>query len=310
MNHTIHAKNHHWCWDNSLAPALVMAPGDVVALETLDPGGGQITPHSTVENILRLDFEHVNPVTGPIYIDGAMPGDAIRIRIESLVPSGWGWTAIIPGFGLLATDFPDPTLHLWHYGRTSGGSAHFGTVARVPLKPMMGSIGLAPMERGAHDILPPRRVGGTMDIRDIGCGTELYLPVEVPGGLISFGDGHAAQGEGEVCGTGLETAMRLEARIDLVKGLALAGPELVTDGPVQRHLDSMGYYVTTGIGPDLMQDAMDAVRRMIDLLCRHHGLRPEDAYMLCSVAADLRISEIVDRPNWIVSLYFPRILFE
>jgi acetamidase/formamidase len=104
--------------------------------------------------------------------------------------------------------------------------------------------------------------------------------------------------------------MRLAARIDLVKGLALEGPEFVTDGPVQRHLDGKGYYVTTGIGPSLMQGAIDAVRRMIDLLARREQLKPDDAYMLCSVCADLRISEIVDRPNWIVSLYFPRIVFE
>jgi acetamidase/formamidase len=310
MNHTIHAKHHHWHWDNSLAPVLKVAPGDVVELDTLDPGGGQIGPHSKADELPRLDFMRVNPVTGPIFIDGAAPGDAIRIRVESIAPSGWGWTALIPGFGLLAMDFPDPALHLWSYDPEPGGLAHFGALARVPLKPMVGSIGLALAKPGAHDILPPRRVGGTMDIRDIGPGTELYLPVEVKGGLLSFGDGHAAQGEGEVCGTGLETAMRITARIDLVKGLALEGPEFETDGPVQRHLDAKGYYVTTGIGPSLMQGAVDAVRRMIDLLGRRHGLRPEDAYMLCSVAADLRISEIVDRPNWVVSLYFPRILFD
>lgn len=309
MKHTIHARHHHWHWDNALPPVLTLAPGDVVELQTLDPGGGQIRPDTEAAALTRLDFERVNPVTGPIHVDGAMPGDAIRIRIETLAPAGWGWTALIPEFGLLETDFRAPALHLWSFD-PAASQVDFKGLARVPLKPMVGSIGLALAAPGRHDVLPPRRVGGTMDIRDIGPGTELYLPVEVPGGLLSFGDGHAAQGEGEVCGTGLETAMRLAARIDLVKGLALAGPEFVTDGPVQRHLDAKGYYVTTGIGPDLMQGAIDAVRRMIDLLARRHGLKPEDAYMLCSICGDLRISEIVDRPNWIVSFYFPRIVFD
>jgi len=310
MNHTIHGKHQHWRWDNALPPVVRIAPGDRVELEALDPGGGQIEPRTEADELERLDFARVNPVTGPIFIDGAEPGDAVRVKLEAVVPSGWGWTALIPGFGLLAMDFPEPALHSWSYDPTPGRPAHFGKLARVPLKPMVGSIGLALAKPGAHDILPPRHVGGTMDIRDMNPGTELYLPVEVPGGLLSFGDGHAAQGEGEVCGTGLETAIRVAARIDLVKGLRLVGPEFTTDGPVQRHLDGKGYYVTTGIGPSLMQGAVDAVRRMIDLLARRHGLRPEDAYMLCSVCADLRISEIVDRPNWIVALYFPRIVFE
>ncbi len=308
MKHSIHARHHHFHWDNSLPPVATIAPGDVVELETLDPGGGQIRPETTPAALVGLDFERVNPVTGPIFVDGAEPGDAIRIRVESLTPAGWGWTALIPDFGLLERDFRTPALHLWSFD-PAAKTVDFKGLARVPLKPMVGSIGLALAAPGAHDVLPPRRVGGTMDIRDIGPGTELYLPVEVAGGLLSFGDGHAAQGEGEVCGTGLESAMKLAARVDLVKGLALEGPEFVTDGPVQRHLDGQGYYVTTGIGADLMQNATDAVRRMVDLLGRRHRLAAEDAYMLCSVCGDLRISEIVDRPNWIVSFYFPRLVF-
>ena len=149
-----------------------------------------------------------------------------------------------------------------------------------------------------------------MDIRDLALGSELYLPVEVPGGLLSVGDGHAAQGDGEVCGTGLETAMRATIEVELVKAAGLPGPQFVTPGPVARHLDARGYYATTGIGPSLMTGAVAAVRAMIDLLARRHGLAPEQAYLLCSLVADLRISEIVDRPNWVVSCYFPRLVFE
>ena len=127
--------------------------------------------------------------------------------------------------------------------------------------------------------------------------------------LLSLGDTHAAQGDGEVCGTAIESPMQVTLTIDLERGLDLPGPQFVTPKRVTSHLDSAGYEVTTGIGPDLMQAARDAVAAMIDRLCREHGLAPEHAYMLCSVCADLRVSEIVDRPNWLVSFYFPRVVF-
>ncbi len=149
-----------------------------------------------------------------------------------------------------------------------------------------------------------------MDIRDLSAGSELYLPVEVPGALFSVGDTHAAQGDGEVCGTAIESPMRIAAKFDLVKDAKLPFPRFTTAGPVSRHLDEKGYEVTTGIGPDLMEGARAAVSAMIDLLSARQGLAAVEAYMLCSVAADLRISEIVDQPNWVVSLYFPRLVFE
>ncbi len=309
MTHTIHADRHHWRWDNRLPPAATVAPGDTVELSALDPGGGQIGPQSSAEQLLALDWGRVNPVSGPIYVDGASPGDALKIAILSLAPCGWGWSALIPGFGLLAEDFPAPVLRLWTYDRTGRNPLAYGP-ARLPLRPMLGSIGLAPAQAGAHDILPPRRVGGTIDIRDLGEGAVLHLPVEVPGGLLSLGDGHGVQGDGEVCGTGLETALAVAVRIDLVKDARLPGPQFELPGPVGGHLAGRGYYATTGIGPSLMAGAVAAVRAMIDLLGRRHGLAPEDAYILCSLAADLKISEIVDRPNWVVSLYFPRLVFD
>jgi acetamidase/formamidase len=138
----------------------------------------------------------------------------------------------------------------------------------------------------------------------------LYLPVDVTGALFSVGDTHAAQGDGEVCGTAIESPMELALKFELLKGANLPAPRFTTPGPVTRHLDAKGYEVTTGIAPDLMDAARAAVSYMVDLLSRTHGLSPVQAYMLCSVAADLRISEIVDQPNWVVSLYFPRIVFE
>jgi acetamidase/formamidase len=234
----------------------------------------------------------------------------VKVTLLSFTPSGWGWTANIPGFGLLADQFPEPAIHAWRYDPASMAPALYGPGGRVPLRPFAGTIGLAPAEPGLHSVVPPRRVGGNLDIRDLTAGTELYLPVEVAGGLFSVGDTHAAQGDGEVCGTAIESPMSLAARFDLVKNANLPFPRFTTPGPVTRHIDAKGYDVTTGIGPDLMAGARAAVSGMIDLLSRRHGMAAVEAYMLCSVAGDLRISEIVDQPNWVVSFYFPRQVFE
>ena len=180
----------------------------------------------------------------------------------------------------------------------------------MPLKPFCGTIGLARAEPGGFSTVPPYESGGNMDIRDLAIGVDLYLPVQVPGGLFSIGDPHCAQGDGEVCGTAIESPMAPVVRLDLIKGEGLRFPRFETSGPVSRHLDAKGYEVTTGIGPDLMEAAQNAVRGMIDRLGASRGLAADEAYMLCSVCADLRISEIVDRPNWVVSCYLPRIVFE
>jgi acetamidase/formamidase len=308
--HTIHDHTCHHGWNNANAPALRVAPGETILFHTQDSSGGQLTAKSTAADLAALDFGKVNPVTGPVHIDGAEPGDAIKVTLLEFGPSGWGWTANIPGFGLLADQFTDPALHVWTYDAATLAPALFGSLARVPLKPFCGTIGLAPAEAGQHSVVPPRRMGGNMDIRDLAAGTELYLPVEVKGGLFSLGDTHAAQGDGEVCGTAIESPCTVAAKFELVKGANLAFPRFTTAGPVTRHLDSKGYDATTGIGPDLMQAARAAVSGMIDLLCGRHQMNAVDAYMLCSVCGDLRISEIVDMPNWVVSFYFPRLVME
>ncbi|GIS88821.1 MAG: acetamidase [Gammaproteobacteria bacterium] len=241
---------------------------------------------------------------------GAEPGDILKVGIEHFVPSGWGWTAVIPGFGLLADQFTEPALHTWNYDPNDLSPSVYGPSGRVPLKPFCGTIGVAPATDGLHSVVPPRRVGGNMDIRDLCAGSVLYLPVEVEGALFSIGDTHAAQGDGEVCGTAIESPMSVGVKFDLIKKTPLAFPRYETAGPVTSHFDLKGYQVTTGIGADLMQGARDAVSGMIDLLSMQQGISPVEAYMLCSVCADLRISEIVDQPNWVVSLYFPKIVFD
>lgn len=309
-NYTIHGRHHHFGWDNSLVPAEKVAPGSTIFFECLDSSGGQLSPESTVEDIASLDFAKINPVTGPIFVDGAEPGDALKVTIEEFKPSGFGWTANIPGFGLLADDFKEPAVTIWKYDASTLEPALFGKHGRVPLKPFAGTIGNAPAETGLHSIVPPRRVGGNLDIRDLAAGTTLYLPVEVAGALFSVGDTHAAQGDGEVCGTAIESPMNVVLTLDLVKGANLKTPRFTTPGPVTRHLDAKGYEVTTGVGPDLMEGAKSAVAQMVDLLAGRYNLDPVDAYMLVSVCGDLRISEIVDMPNWVVSFYFPRCVFE
>lgn len=310
-DYTIHGRqHHHFGWDHSIPPVERVAPGSVVEFECLDASGGQLSPTSSVSDVEALDFGKVNPVTGPIYVDGAEPGDALKVTLHQFIPSGFGWTANIPGFGLLADQFDKAALHVWSYDREAMTPALFSPHGRVPLKPFAGTIGVAPAEPGLHSVVPPRRVGGNMDIRDLAAGTTLYLPVEVAGALFSIGDTHAAQGDGEVCGTAIESPFNVVAQLDLVKGANLKMPRFTTPGPVTRHLDEKGYEVTTGIGGDLMEGARAAVSQMVDLLAGRYGYDPVDAYMLCSVCGDLRISEIVDQPNWIVSFYFPRIVIE
>lgn len=309
-DYTIHGAHHHFGWDHSIPPVATVAPGQSVHFECLDSSGGQLTPDSTVADVSTLAFDRINPVTGPVYVDGAEPGDILKVEIQAFHPSGFGWTANIPGFGLLADQFEDPALKIWSYDANSLAPALFSDLASVPLKPFAGTIGVAPAEAGMHSVVPPRRIGGNLDIRDLAAGATLYLPVEVAGALFSIGDTHAAQGDGEVCGTAIESPMEVDLKLDLIKQEKLTFPRFVTPGPVTRHLDAKGYEVTTGIGPDLMSGARDALSGMIDHLGRAHGLSATDAYILCSVCGDLRISEIVDQPNWVVSFYFPRAVFE
>ncbi len=309
-NHKIDIKTFHFGWDNSIEPVLTIAPGEIVQFDAMDAGGGQITPDSVLDDVSQIDFDKVNPAFGPVYIDGAQPGDSVKVSVLSLETEGWGWTASIPGFGLLSERFTDPALHIWNFDPSCREPAVFGPGGKVPLKPFPGIMGLAPAETGNLSVVNPRSVGGNMDTRDLSEGTELLLPVEVKGALFSCGDGHAAQGDGEVCGTAIECPMKITLKLDLVKNTGLRYPRFVTAGPVSRHLDEKGYIVTTGVGPDLMESARNAVSDMVDHIASTFGMKDFEAYMLCSVCADLRISEIVDMPDYIVSYYFPRIVIE
>lgn len=302
--HTIH--HRHFGWDNSLPPQAHAEVGDILTFDIQDASGGQLSEHSGAADVAAFDFSRTNPVNGPVYIEGAQPGDVLCVEVLDFQEGNWGWTALIPGFGLLADDFPDPWLHVSHYDRAS---VAFTPEIRLPTRPFTGTIGVAPAEPGLHSVVPPRRVGGNLDIRDLTRGSKLYLPVEVEGALFSVGDTHACQGDGEVCGTAVETAMSVQLRFGLLKGAGFSGPRFEVPASGMAAVDSQGYFATTGLGPDLYRASQDAVRAMIDHLGREYRLDPQLAYALCSVAVDLRISEIVDAPNWLVSAYLPRGIF-
>ena len=179
---------------------------------------------------------------------------------------------------------------------------------RIPLAPFCGEHGVAPTGP-ARSTIPPTETGGNMDTRHLTAGSRLWLPVQVPDALFSLGDGHAAQGDGEVCGTAIETPVRVSVRLTIRRDVQVSAPEFETAGPLGASTNTAGWFAADGIGPDLFQAARDAVRRMIDRLAARHGLAEVDAYLLISVAGDLRISEIVDQPNWIVTCYMPTSIF-
>jgi acetamidase/formamidase len=293
----------HAFWDNSLLPRLTIEPGDTVVFEVLEASANQIKPDSTTEVLGTLSFDPIHPLTGPVYINGAEPGDALEVEILSLEHKGWGWNAVIPGFGLLPDDFPNPYLH--HY-TLDGDKCWFNPDICIPFEPFCGTMGVAPREMGRLNTIPPRENAGNIDIRHLTPGARLMLPVFVPGALFSCGDCHAAQGDGEVNGSAIESPMTVTLRFNVLKGANL--PELRFITPPARKLtnaDTGGYFVTTAAGPDLFKNAQQATRYMIDYLVAERGLTREQAYCLCGVVLDLKISQIVDAPNYIVSAYLP-----
>ncbi len=296
----------HLAWDPAIEPIETVGSGDLVEFDLLDAGGGQLTATSTVEDLGRLDFSRVDQVNGPIAVDGAEPGDTLQVELLEFEPADWGWTASIPGFGLLADDFPDPYLRITRVP-AAGERAEFLPGIRVPIAPFCGEVGVAPPD-GPRSTIPPDVFGGNMDTRHLTAGSTLFLPVFHAGARLSMGDGHAAQGDGEVCGTAIETPMRTLVRLTVRKDLHVTAPEFLTaDVPP---VVGGRRYATDGVGPEIFGAARDAVRRMIDWLGREHGLSAVDAYLLHSVAIDLRISEIVDMPNVVVTAHCPLSLFD
>lgn len=297
-------RSPHAFWDKTLPPRLAIEPGDTVVFETLE-GTGQISPDSPHEALASLNPELIHALTGPVHVIGAEAGDTLEVEVLSLEHKGWGWNGVIPGFGLLADEFPQPYLH--HYD-LAGDECVFSDSILIPYQPFCGVMGVAPEENGRFDTTPPRRNGGNVDIRHLTPGARVFLPVLVAGALFSCGDCHAAQGDGEANGTGIETPMTVTLRFHVHRGSQRPELQFTTPAPLSAS-DTDRWFVTTAHGPDLFQDAQRALRYMIDHLVAEHGLTREQAYCLCGATVDLRISEIVDEPNWIVSAYLPLSIF-
>jgi acetamidase/formamidase len=297
----------HYTWDAGNAPVLTVDSGDTVVVHTRDVSDDQITPDATVDVIAGLDWDRVYPLAGPIAVDGAQPGDTLAVEVLDLHTEGWGWTAILPGLGLLPDDFPDPYLRI--FDLSDGDLIHFREDIHLPIEPFMGTMGVCPAGASAQPVMPPGSFGGNMDTRQLTQGTTLYLPVQVAGALFSCGDAHAAQGDGEVCVTGLESPMYGALRFTLHKDRPIPAPQYLTGGPLAPRVAHGPWYGTTGVGPDLFVGAQEAVRAMVDHLAGERGLSPEEAYLLCSLCVDLRISEIVDAGQYVVSALLPLAIF-
>lgn len=339
----------HNRWHPDIRPVARCRSGDVVIMETRDAVDGQIGPDSKLEDVSRVDSSLVHPLTGPVHVDDAKPGDLLEVEILDIIPARFGYTLQQRSFGFLRDLFPEPFLVKWRLGETWATSQEVPRL-RVRAAPFMGTIGVAPDRRllaaaaareaaaiARGDFLfppsddrgavpggivaseglrtgPPRENGGNLDVKEVAKGARILFPVFVEGALFSVGDAHFAQGDGEVCGQGIEMRATLLARLLLHPGRAIqqriAGTRIVSAAAVQ----SAGRcFITTGLsladdGSNHSENATLAARRaileMIDYLVGE-GFTRQQAYTICSVAVDLRISELVDVPNVVVSASLP-----
>ena len=305
-------KNIHWgYYDAKVPPALRIASGDTVRVETMVARGlervrlagvreDEIPPAlKLVEENVKTRGPGAHPMTGPIFVDGAEPGDSLEIHIrniEFLHP--WGVTAFLPGGGTLPDDFPYNGLKLVRIDERAG-TAQFAPGITLRLAPFFGSIGVAPpVLQGRISSTAPGPHGGNLDNKDLVAGSILYLPVNVAGALLSIGDGHGLQGDGEVTGTALETSLRGTFQIVLRKGKRLGWPRAETPT----------HYITMGLSEDLDQASRLAVREMVDFLVTDKAMSRDDAYLLCSLAADLHVTQTVDMTKGVHAM-LPKSIF-
>lgn len=300
--HTFPSDVVHHDWDRSRPPALTIDSGDVVHFDLRMAGHGQLALGDAYGDA-RFDFDAMYHLAGPIAVHGAAPGDTLQIDILELTPGAWGWTAMLPDLGLLPDDFPDGVLRT--FPLDPGAPIDFAPGVAIPMAPFLGAIGTVPDVTEPTSPFPPHVGGGNVDTRHLVRGATLWLPVQRPHALLSVGDPHAAQGDGEVCVSALECPMRASLRITLQRR-SIGAPRFTTPAP-QRTGAAFG---TMGIAPDLMEGARIATRAMIEWLGTEHGLEPTDAYLLCSLAGDLRIFELVDAGMWNVGMLMPLDLFE
>jgi len=333
----------HNRWHPDIPPVAEVASGEELRLETEEGLAGQLTRESTHADVARMHLGLGHPLSGPVVVTGARPGDVLEVELLAYESADFGSTAVIPGFGFLADLFPDPYLVKWEIGGGIARSAELPGVA-VPEELFAGVIGVAPSHERLEEFrareeairaagqrvadpfpdaavppeaadgvrtIPPRELGGNLDVRQLVAGSRIWLPVDVEGALFSIGDLHFAQGDGEVCGTAIEVAGAVTVRLTLHEGGGARPrfPSYETPArPGRRSFATTG--IPVDVGMDLNAAARVALVEMIDHLERTYGFERAAAYALCSVVVDLRISEVVDVPNPIVSALLPLDVFE
>lgn len=290
------AEQTHARWSSTIPAVATVASGAIVEVQTMEASDGQFSLTSSADDVTSLSFDPIHPLTGPVAVEGASPGDVIAVTLLDIEVDDWGWAAIVPGFGYLADRFTMPLYRGFEID-PAADRIQFNDRISVPLSPFPGVMGVAPATDSMLSTIPPRANGGNMDNKHMVEGTTVYFPVFVEGANFSIGDTHAAQGDGEVSGTAIEAGMRIRYRIEVVENARpIQEPQFETDE----------YYAVTAFGTTLDEATRKAVEYMIDYLVAEHGLNPAEAYMLCSLAGDLKINEVVDVPHMLVSMHMPK----
>lgn len=298
------ADQTHNKFSRAVPPAATVSPGSVIEVFTHEATGGQLELGSAIADMNAMNWDLIHTLTGPVYVEGAEAGDILAVTLLELEPGDWGWTGVWPDFGLLAGEETTTDLKTYALDKEKNVVV-FEDGIEIPLKPFPGVMGVAPDTDEMLSTIPPRENGGNMDDPNMTEGTTVYFPVLVEGALFSIGDTHAVQGHGEVGGSAVEAPMRIVYRLDLIREgeagwRALPEPQYETDD----------YYATTGFATTLDEAAKKATRYMIDYLVETRGLERSDAYMLCSLACDLKIAEVVDVPHMLVAMHLRKDVFK
>lgn len=284
----------------TIEPRLTVPSGSVIEFYTEEATDGQLNVNSIAADLANISFDLIHPLTGPVYVEDAKPGDVLAVTLHKIELGDWGWTGIFPGFSLLADDYTEPWLRTYELNKEDK-TVRFNDDIEIPVKPFAGVLGVAPPTDSLLTTIPPRANGGNMDDPFMVEGTTVYLPVFVEGALFSIGDAHVSQGLGEVCGTAIEAPMRFIVELSLVKGneKTIKEPQYETDE----------FYATTGFATTIDEATKKAVRYMIDYLVTEKGMDRTEAYALCSLAGDLHIAETVDLPHMLVTMHIPKSIF-
>lgn len=296
--YTILADKNHNKFSSAIPYQIKVPDGSIVEAFTKEATGGQLNINSTLEDFNKVDMDKVHTLTGPIYVEGAEAGDVLAVEILDLEPGDWGWTGMGPDFGFLAGENNASGFKTYKLDKENN-IVNFAENIRIPLKPFLGVIGVAPNTEELLLTFPPRANGGNMDDPNMVKGVTVYLPVFVNGALLSVGDSHAVQGLGEVVGTAVECDMRALLRLSVIKDKKIAEPQYETED----------YYATTGYGTTIDEAAKKATRYMVEHISNTYEMSWEEAYMLCSLIGDLKIAEVVDLPHMLVTMHIPKNVF-